>query len=143
MHHERFSLGGIRVELPETAHLQYGHELDVVLQRGEQSYVFPMKVVYSHEKLLGLQLLELGTQQQIDYVQCTFARADIWAQWQSDFKRDKPLLSMYRVLQIGAEGYRRILFNGPIFIQKVSQAVVNIWHVIYSLKPQNAQLKSE
>ncbi|WP_086984463.1 UDP-forming cellulose synthase catalytic subunit [Vibrio aphrogenes] len=138
-----FSLGGIRVELPETAHLQYGHELDVVLQRGEQSYVFPMKVVYSHEKLLGLQLLELGTQQQIDYVQCTFARADTWAQWQSDFKRDKPLLSMYRVLQIGAEGYRRILFNGPIFIQKVSQAVVNIWHVIYSLKPQNAQLKSE
>ncbi|MGO2499115.1 MAG: UDP-forming cellulose synthase catalytic subunit [Vibrio litoralis] len=138
-----FSLGGIRVELPESVNLEYGYQLSVVLQRGEQSYVFPMQVVYNQDKVIGLQLRELDTQQQIDYVQCTFARADTWAQWQSDYKRDKPLLSMYRVLQIGAEGYRRILFNGPIYIQVFSQAVMNVWRLIYSLKPQNAQLKSE
>ena len=138
-----FSLGGIRVELPESVSLEYGHELGVVLQRGSQSYVFPMQVVYSQGNIVGLKLMELNIQQQIDYVQCTFARADTWAQWQSDYKRDKPLLSMYRVLQIGAEGYRRILFNGPIYIQALSKALLEIWHVIYSLKPQNAQLKSE
>lgn len=138
-----FSLGGIRVELPESVSLEYGHELGVVLQRGGQSYVFPMQVVYSQENIVGLKLMDLNTQQQIDYVQCTFARADTWAQWQSDYKRDKPLLSMYRVLQIGAEGYRRILFNGPIYIQALSKTLLKVWRIIYSLKPQNAQLKSE
>lgn len=138
-----FSLGGVRIELPESASLEHGHQLGVVLQRGGQSYVFPMQVVYSQNKIIGLRLMDLNTQQQIDYVQCTFARADTWAQWQSDYKRDKPLLSMYRVLQIGAEGYQRILFNGPIYLRIISKFVVDIWYVIYSLKPHNAQLKSE
>ncbi|MFV0576415.1 MAG: UDP-forming cellulose synthase catalytic subunit [Vibrio sp.] len=138
-----FSAGGIRVVMPEDVEIAYGTQLQTVLNRGDQNFVFPMKVVYNQGRTLGLKLKTLDLQQQIDYVQCTFARADTWAQWQSEYNADKPLLSLIRVLQIGGEGYRRLLMNGPFLIRTLSQYIYQGWLVIYSLKPQNAELKSE
>lgn len=138
-----FSAGGIRVQLPEEVSAQYGTVLNTILNRGDQSFVFPMNVVYNNGDILGLKLMDIDVQQQIDYVQCTFARADTWAQWQSDYNVDKPLLSLFKVLQIGGEGYRRILMHGPFLIRMLSQMIHRAWLVVYSLKPQNANLKSE
>lgn len=138
-----FSLGGLRIQTPAAVEIKYGYQLEVVLQRGEQHFVFPMQVTYSSGDMLGLQLLELDTQQQVDYVQCTFARADTWAQWQSDYKADKPLLSMVRVLQIGAEGYRRMLLNGPVFVRVPMKLGAQFFTLMHSLKPQTALIKSK
>ena len=138
-----FSFGGIRVSLPEAVEIKYGAILHTILSRGDQSFVFPMKVVYSQGDIIGLQLMDLDVQQQIDYVQCTFARADTWAQWQSDYNVDRPLLSLIRVIQIGGEGYRRILMHGPFLIRTLSSVIYQFGRVLYSLKPQNAELESK
>ena len=47
---------------------------------------------------VGLQLLPLTNQQHIDFVQCTFARADTWALWQDSFPEDKPMESLLDIL---------------------------------------------
>lgn len=48
---------------------------------------------------VGLKLMPLTTQQHIDFVQCTFARADTWALWQDSYPEDKPLESLLDILE--------------------------------------------
>jgi cellulose synthase (UDP-forming) len=44
----------------------------------------------------------LTNQQHIDFVQCTFARADTWALWQDSFPEDKPMESLLDILKLGS-----------------------------------------
>ncbi|VTN12475.1 Cellulose synthase catalytic subunit [UDP-forming] [Raoultella terrigena] len=57
---------------------------------------------------VGLQLLPLTNKQHIDFVQCTFARADTWALWQDSFPEDKPMESLLDILKLGFRGYRHL-----------------------------------
>ncbi|SQI80298.1 cellulose synthase catalytic subunit [Klebsiella oxytoca] len=50
----------------------------LLLKRGQQEYAFPVRVARVNGSEVGLQLLPLSNQQHIDFVQCTFARADTW-----------------------------------------------------------------
>src|SRR5690606_30385292 len=64
-----FSLSGLRVRLgeqdSERLNVQVNQKLEVVLSRGQQSYVFPATIAFTGNGVLGLQLSELSTQQQI------------------------------------------------------------------------------
>lgn len=65
-----------------------------------------MRVARVNGSEVGLQLLPLTNQQHIDFVQCTFARADTWALWQDSFPEDKPMESLLDILKLGFRGYR-------------------------------------
>ncbi|WP_120512539.1 UDP-forming cellulose synthase catalytic subunit [Photobacterium salinisoli] len=136
-----FSLSGLRVQLgerdSERLNVQENQKLEVVLNRGEQSYVFPATIAFSGNGMLGLQLTELSTQQQIQYVQCTFARADIWAKWQQSYQSDKPMSSMKSVLQVGWNGYRRLIQHSPTPVATLAQGVSIFGGLIWSLRPRN------
>lgn len=62
---------------------------------------------------VGLKLMPLTTQQHIDFVQCTFARADTWALWQDSYPEDKPLESLLDILKLGFRGYRHLAEFAP------------------------------
>ncbi|SUH34222.1 Cellulose biosynthesis protein catalytic subunit A [Salmonella enterica subsp. enterica] len=64
-----------------------GQKVNLLLKRGQQEYVFPTQVVRVTGNEVGLQLDALTTKQHIDFVQCTFARADTWALWQDSFRK--------------------------------------------------------
>ncbi len=68
--------------------------MNLLLKRGQQEYVFPTQVARVMGNEVGLKLMPLTTQQHIDFVQCTFARADTWALWQDSYPEDKPLESL-------------------------------------------------
>ncbi|WP_371929420.1 UDP-forming cellulose synthase catalytic subunit [Photobacterium sp. CCB-ST2H9] len=135
-----FSLGGMRIELAdgdsERLQAMATQKLEVVLSRGNQSFVFPAIIAFARQGMLGLQLDRLSTQQRIDYVQCTFARADTWAKWQQSYASDKPLSSMQAVLQVGLDGYRRLVRHGPKILATVVQIVLSVIDVIRSLRPR-------
>lgn len=78
----------------------------LLLKRGQQEYAFPVRVARVNGSEVGLQLLPLSNQQHIDFVQCTFARADTWALWQDSFPEDKPMESLLDILKLGFRGYR-------------------------------------
>lgn len=136
-----FSLGGVRIQMSESEAeiglFENGQPLDVVLNRGGHEYVFPMVVAYARNGIVGLQLSELTNQQQIDYVQCTFARADTWAKWQQSYQSDKPLSSMQAVLLVGLNGYKRLLKHSPKPVTACVSAVMAGCNFIWSLRPRN------
>ncbi|MCM0149979.1 UDP-forming cellulose synthase catalytic subunit [Photobacterium galatheae] len=135
-----FSLGGMRIQLADDDKGQLealaAQKLAIVLSRGNQSFVFPAVIAFAREGMLGLQLDQLSTQQRIDYVQCTFARADTWSKWQQSYASDKPLSSMQAVLQVGLDGYRRLIRHGPKVLATVVQLVLSVIDVIGSLRPR-------
>lgn len=137
-----FSLGGLRVELPTSVELFSGHKLDIILQRGEHHFVFPAKVTYSRGKALGLQLEPFTKQQNIDYVQCTFARADVWTKWQNSYQSDKPLMSMLSVFKIGAKGYRNTIAYSPKGVRVIAQFITIISEFLLTFKPKKVNLQS-
>jgi cellulose synthase (UDP-forming) len=86
------------------------HDLaTLILRRGQQEYAFPCQVSRAYGINIGVQLLNMSAQQKIDYIQCTFARADSWALREDMFPTDKPLSSFKNVVGMGIKGYARML----------------------------------
>ncbi|WP_254554444.1 PilZ domain-containing protein, partial [Salmonella enterica] len=71
-----FSDGGLGIKINGQAQVLEGHKVNLLLKRGQLEYVFPTQVVRVTGNEVGLQLMPLTTKQHIDFVQCTFARAD-------------------------------------------------------------------
>jgi cellulose synthase (UDP-forming) len=141
-----FSLSGVRVEIEgisETFCEQLqGHTVEVILNRGFQEFAFPMTAAYTHKSTLGLQLHELSHHQQIQYVQCSFARADTWTKWQKSYQPDKPLSSMQTVLQVGFNGYKNLLQYCPKFVVLCVNALLNFIKFFGSLKPRHVPTRT-
>lgn len=101
-----YSDGGLGVKIHGEAQVLESQHVKLLLKRGQQEYAFPVRVARVNGSEVGLQLLPLSNQQHIDFVQCTFARADTWALWQDSFPEDKPMESLLDILKLGFRGYR-------------------------------------
>lgn len=141
-----FSLGGGSIEVngvdEQACQGLLGESLEVILNRGGQEFVFPMTVAFTHNGLLGMQLEEMPHKQKIQYVQCTFARADTWSKWQQSYKSDKPLASMQVVLQVGFTGYKRLLGHCPKFVRTGVEGLSFCINFIWSLRPQYVPIRT-
>uniref|UniRef100_S0DEE3 Cellulose synthase catalytic subunit [UDP-forming] n=1 Tax=termite gut metagenome TaxID=433724 RepID=S0DEE3_9ZZZZ len=71
-----FSDGGVGLKINGKAQVLEGQSVSLLLKRGQQEYAFPMRVTRVFGNEVGLKLQWMSTQQHIDFVQCTFARAD-------------------------------------------------------------------
>lgn len=96
------------IKINGQAQILEGQKVNLLLKRGQQEYVFPAQVARVMGNEVGLKLMPLTTQQHIDFVQCTFARADTWALWQDSYPEDKPLESLLDILKLGFRGYRHL-----------------------------------
>ncbi|MGP8306561.1 UDP-forming cellulose synthase catalytic subunit [Vibrio sp. YIC-376] len=135
-----FSLGGMRVEIDgleaDVSQHLLGQKIDIVLNRGNEEFAFPVTVAYAKNGIFGLQLHQLSNSQQIQYVQCTFARADTWAKWQQSYQSDKPLSSMQVVLKVGLDGYKRLLQHSPYLVKGCVNSLIFCIEFFWSLRPR-------
>lgn len=95
-----------------------------------------MRVARVNGNEVGLQLLPLTNQQHIDFVQCTFARADTWALWQDSFPEDKPMESLLDILKLGFRGYRHLAEFSPPSVKVIFRALTSLVAWIVSFVPR-------
>ena len=88
---------------------------------------------------VGLQLLPLTNQQHIDFVQCTFARADTWALWQDSFPEDKPMESLLDILKLGFRGYRHLAEFSPPSVKVIFRSLTSLVAWIVSFLPRRPE----
>lgn len=88
---------------------------------------------------VGLQLLPMTTKQHIDFVQCTFARADTWALWQDSFPEDKPLESLLDILKLGFRGYRHLAEFAPSSVKVIFRSLTTLVSWIVSFIPRRPE----
>jgi cellulose synthase (UDP-forming) len=105
---EDYSMQGMGFVTPPELLLAESEKVNVILWRGDDEFSFPMRVMVSRPGVLGLRLMPLSVQQEIDYVQCTFARADAWSQWSEQHHADRPLEGLKEIALLGLQGYRTL-----------------------------------
>lgn len=116
-----------------------GQKVNLLLKRGQQEYVFPTQVVRVAGNEVGLQLMPLTKKQHIDFVQCTFARADTWALWQDSFPEDKPLESLLDILKLGFRGYRHLAEFAPSSVKLIFRSPYFAGFWIVSFVPRRPE----
>ncbi len=104
---EDFSLHGLGLLLANDG-IRPGDVLKVSLWRGPVEHVFPARVVVARGGNVGVHFEGLTLEQEAALIQCTFARADIWAAWNNEQDADHPLLGMKEIFMLGLEGYWKL-----------------------------------
>jgi cellulose synthase (UDP-forming) len=101
-----YSDGGVGLTLSEPVNLLSGEVVRLALSRGMEKCEFEASVTMNRGTKVGLQFSPMTTQQAIDFVQCTFARADSWVVWGDKRKPDKPWESFKEVSWMGVRGFK-------------------------------------
>jgi cellulose synthase (UDP-forming) len=134
-----FSDGGLGIKINGQAQVLEGQKVNLLLKRGQQEYAFPATVARVNGNEVGLQLLPLTTKQHIDFVQCTFARADTWALWQDSFPEDKPLESLLDILKLGFRGYRHLAEFAPSSVKVIFRSLTALVSWVVSFIPRRPE----
>ena len=99
-----FAQSGLGLTVPVDLSLAAGTRLQVSLFRSEREESFPAEVAFCAGGRLGLRLDGLSVQQQADFAELTFGRADAWLTSWGTRQRDRPLASLRNVVAIGGRG---------------------------------------
>nr|WP_249221719.1 UDP-forming cellulose synthase catalytic subunit [Pantoea sp. JGM49] len=131
-----YSDGGVGVELREADALKEDEPVWLLLRRGQQEFSFPCQVQRVFGRRAGIRLHQLTTRQHIEFIQCTFARADTWALWQDGFPEDKPVQSLADIMVLGFKGYLRLAEYGPAPLRRLFRALTSLVSWLATLLPQ-------
>ncbi len=132
-----YSDGGVGIKIHGPTQVLEGQKVNLLLKRGAQEFFFPAQVMRVFGDEVGLQLAQMTTKQHIDFIQCTFARADTWALWQDSFPEDKPLESLVDILKLGFRGYRHLAEFAPPSLKFVFHAITTLVDWIVSFIPHS------
>ncbi len=131
-----YSSGGAGLELPLELGLEAGAPVTLLLRRGDREFAFAGRLSHCLGRHLGIRFEALDRQQQIDLVQCTFARADAWLDWQAGPAEERPLRSFLDVLALGLDGYARLLEYAPWPLRPLFAAALRLLRWLASFLPR-------
>ncbi|MEG0175680.1 MAG: UDP-forming cellulose synthase catalytic subunit [Aeromonas sp.] len=109
-----YSNGGVGVLLESPLPLVGKERIWLLLRSGQREQEFAAKVQRVFGRKLGLELEPMAQQQSIDFIQCTFARADTWSLWQQRLGKDRPLHSLLDITLLGWGAYWRLARSSPL-----------------------------
>ena len=105
-----FSMTGLGLEVPEGLNIATGTQVHVGLIANGVEHCFSTHVLLSKSTILGVQFDELSLEDEINLVQCTFARTDAWTNWKDYHDTDKPLQGLREIGLLGIQGYKKLAF---------------------------------
>jgi cellulose synthase (UDP-forming) len=131
-----YANSGVGIRLHAAHGLSHNQHIMLLLKRGAKEYAFPARVMRVQNDHVGLQLEEMTPRQNIDFMQCTFARADTWALWQKDYPEDKPLKNLFFIFKLGFRGYRQLTDFAPAPVKYILRFMSQLMSWIYSFCPR-------
>lgn len=136
-----FSLSGAKLKLHPDMVRQYGlttgDHLTLTLERGQGRSSFTATIVALEADSCRLKLEKMSLAKQVEYVQCTFARADLWSRWQQGYRPDQPFNSLVQILKAGSVGYYQLMRNICNIKLGKYQPLRALAKLIVSLKPHS------
>ncbi len=131
-----YSDGGVGIKMHGDTGFLNGQRVHLLLKRGPQEFSFAARIVRVMGPEIGLQLEQMDTRQHIDFIQCTFARADTWALWQDSYPEDKPLESLLDILKLGFSGYRHLAEFAPTSVKFIFRSLTLLIDWVVSFIPR-------
>lgn len=133
---EDYSMTGLGLWLEEVGTLTKGQEISILMSRGAHHFSLPAKVVRVEGPLIGLEFEPLSIEQEIDFVQSTFARSDAWLSVRDGFPADKPIISFFDVLRYSLGGYRKLLLILPFPFGPLARGIDRLFSWFGSFLPR-------
>lgn len=130
---------GVICPLPEP--LPSDCPLMLILHRGTEEFAFPGKLRRQEKDHLGIEFNTLDQQQKIDFIHCTFARADNWLQDTENPFQDQPLDSFTDMLATGCQGAYQLYRYFP-YPKYLLRPIKNGLRWLYSYFPRRPQLSN-
>ncbi|WP_375057393.1 UDP-forming cellulose synthase catalytic subunit [Zobellella sp. DQSA1] len=132
-----YSEGGVALQLPASLPLVPGSRVSLSLSRGGQDFLFPGVVSRERNGVVGIRFGELSHRQKIDFVQCTFARADAWLDWREEPEaEERPLHSLLDVLRVGGKGYACLYRFLPLWLRDLFYPLLRLLAWLGSYLPR-------
>lgn len=103
-----YSEGGLGLIMPDAGMVSLHSEVRVSLFMGVREFVFPARVVFARDTVVGVEFEGLSLQQQMDLVQCTLARADAWLDWTDNRVVDRPMRGLQEILFHSMKGFQHL-----------------------------------
>ncbi len=136
-----YSDRGVGIQIENTDLLKAEKSITLLLKKRHSEFAFPGKIMYIMNDNVGISLHELSLEQNIEFIQCTFARAEIWSQWQEEIREEKPLQSISNVFVFDLRSYFNIIKYTPPVIRHVLLGIAEVVIFIGSLIPYKRRLK--
>ena len=92
---------GVGVLLEAPLPLADKERVCLLLRHDQREQAFAAKVQRVFGCKLGLELEPMAQAQHVEFIQCTFARADTWSLWQQRLGKDRPLHSLIDITLLG------------------------------------------
>jgi cellulose synthase (UDP-forming) len=102
-----YSMTGLGLRVPHGLVLAPDERLHVGLWHNGIEHVFTAHVALAKTDFVGVQFDSLTLQEEINLVQCTFARPDAWVHWNTTQEVDKPLHGLLEIARASINGYKR------------------------------------
>ena len=131
-----YSDGGAGLQLNDPLQLPVGTPVSLIVQRGNREFMFPATLTRSSGLFMGLSLATLTPQQRVEFVQCTFGRADAWLDHNSEFEADRPVQSLREILTLGVKGYYRLYEYLPAWVRHIARPFMRILQWLGSFLPR-------
>lgn len=132
-----YSSSGAGLELPRELPVESGAQVWLLLRRGTRELAFQGRISRCAGLQVGMRFEALTLQQQIDLVQCTFARADAWLDWNARYMEERPLRNLIDVLSLGGRGYVRLLEYFPRWLREPFQRLGTLLRWLVSFLPRS------
>ena len=100
-------MGGMSFRVPEGFQMHKDEDLMISLYGTNGESVFPAKTVFFKDNLISVQFLPLDLQQEMDLINCTIGRADVWLSWSNDRDIDHPWNGLKEIAYHSMRGFSR------------------------------------
>lgn len=108
-----FSEGGLGVivdHISDVKEIEKTQHLSLYLSDNKGECDIPVKVVHAYKNKIGLKILPMTYEQNINYVRVTFSRDSLWQEWNDKIKQDNILKSFFDVCIISLKGDYNMIF---------------------------------
>lgn len=127
---------GLRIDA-RLATIEKNEKVHVVIPRSDQEFVFPGRVITANQGCFDVLFENLTPQQQLDYIQCTYACSDTWLSSRQNFSQEKPLSSAKTIIMVSLYGYIVLARALPKFITRHFLLLGTSMAFIKTLLPKN------
>ncbi len=108
-----YSEGGAGITLSGDHIVRPDSKVHLCLSRGGREFAFPGRVTRHLGSRLSIRFDPMSRRQHINFIQCTFARADAWLGWQRRIRGDQPIQSLRGIVELGLNGYYQLARHAP------------------------------
>lgn len=117
---------------------EHGSRVTLFLQRGDREFAFAGRIVRrSRSGACGIEFDPMTQEQRIDFVSCTFGRADAWLDRRQARREDRLLKDLLDVFVLAMHGYGRMYRDLPRALRATLGLPWRTFRWLASFRPRN------